>query len=97
MINWLYAVMTIFAQRFNIFSSKFDRSTALIAPPGYAPGNSDWWPYGFVLSLYLQVQTVDSSRGPRKDNLVMFSEVCNQQQQCVGYWLDQGLQTTARE
>jgi len=41
MINWLYAVMTIFAQRFNIFSSKFDRSTALIAPPGYAPGNSD--------------------------------------------------------
>jgi len=41
MINWLYAVMTIFAQRFNICSSKFERSTALIAPPGYAPCNSD--------------------------------------------------------
>jgi len=41
MIKWLYAVMTIFAQRFNICGSKFERSTAPIAPPGYAPGNSD--------------------------------------------------------
>jgi len=41
MINPLYAVMTIFAQRLNICSSKFERSTAPIAPPGYAPDNSD--------------------------------------------------------
>jgi len=41
-INWLYAVMTVFAQRFNISSSEFERSTARIASlPGYAPGNCD--------------------------------------------------------
>ena len=28
-----------------------------IATLGYAPTNSDWWPYGFVLILLLQVQT----------------------------------------
>jgi len=33
--------MTIFAQPFNICSSKFERSTVPIAPRGYAPGNSD--------------------------------------------------------
>ena len=49
--------MTIFAQRFNIFSAKVERSTAPIAPPGYAPGNIDYWPYDFVLILLLQVQT----------------------------------------
>jgi len=27
MINWVYTVMTVFAQRFNICSSKFERST----------------------------------------------------------------------
>jgi len=53
--------MTIFAQRFNICRSKFERSPALIAP-SYAPGNSDWWTYGFVLILL----SVDSSRWPRK-------------------------------
>jgi len=41
MINRLYEVMTIFAQRFNVCSSKFESSTAPIAPPGYKPGNSD--------------------------------------------------------
>jgi len=41
MIDWLYAVMTIFAQLFNICSSKFERSRALFDPPGYAPGNTD--------------------------------------------------------
>jgi len=41
MINWLYAVMRIFAQRFHICSLKFERRTAPIAPPGCAPGNSD--------------------------------------------------------
>ena len=30
---------------------------ASIAPLGYAPGNSDWWRYGIVLILLLQVQT----------------------------------------
>jgi len=39
MINWLCADMTEFAQRFNICSSKFERSRTLIAAPGYAPGN----------------------------------------------------------
>jgi len=41
MVNWLYVVMTIFAQQFNVCISKFERSTAPIAPPGYTPGNSD--------------------------------------------------------
>jgi len=40
MINRLYAVMTIFALRFSICSSKFESGTGPIAPPGYAPGNS---------------------------------------------------------
>jgi len=41
MINWLYAVVTIFDQGFNICSPKFGRSMVPIAPPGYAPGSSD--------------------------------------------------------
>jgi len=53
MINWLYAVMTIFAQPFNICNSKFERRTVPIALPGYAPGSSYWWPYGFVLIFLL--------------------------------------------
>jgi len=42
MINWLYAVMTIFVQRFNIYRPKFVRSAAPITPPNYAPDDSDW-------------------------------------------------------
>jgi len=34
MINWLDAVMTILAQRFNICSSKFERRMAPTASPG---------------------------------------------------------------
>jgi len=49
--------MTSFAQPFNICSSKFERRTVPIASPGYAPGNSYCWPYGFVLILLLRVQT----------------------------------------
>jgi len=49
--------MTIFAQRFNICCSKFERGSAPFDLPGYAPGNSDWLPYGFALILLLQVQT----------------------------------------
>jgi len=37
-INWLYAVMTLFAQQFNVCSSKFERSTA---PFDHPPGKSD--------------------------------------------------------
>jgi len=40
-INWLYAVTTIFAQRFNIYSSKFESTAPFDLPSGYAPGNSD--------------------------------------------------------
>jgi len=39
--NWMQAFMTTFAQRFDICYSKFERSMAPIAPPGYAPGNND--------------------------------------------------------
>jgi len=49
--------MTNFSQRFNICSSKFERNTAPIVPPGYAPDNSDCRPCGFVLILLLQLQT----------------------------------------
>jgi len=56
-INRLYAVMTIFAQWLNICSSKFEREYGAFHPPGYAPGNSDWWLCGFVFILLLQMQT----------------------------------------
>ena len=41
MNNWLYAVMTIFAQRFNICSPKVGGVTALFPSLGYALGNSN--------------------------------------------------------
>jgi len=47
MNNWLSAIMTIFGQRFNTCSSKFGGGGAFRSS-GYAPGNSDWWPCGFV-------------------------------------------------
>jgi len=49
--NWLHAVMTNVAQRLNICRSQSKKSTAPIAPPSYAPGNIDWWPFDFVLIL----------------------------------------------
>jgi len=47
MINGLYAVMTIFAQRFNFRYLQFKmwEDYGVYRPPGYTPGNSDWWPY----------------------------------------------------
>jgi len=48
MNNWLYAVMTIFAQRFNTCSPRFGgKMKASLPSPGYAPGSSNWWPCGF--------------------------------------------------
>ena len=38
MINWLYAIIIILLNG-SICSSKFERSTAPLAPPGYAPSN----------------------------------------------------------
>jgi len=74
LIDWLYVVTTIFAQLFNICNLKFERRTVPIAPPGYAPGSSYWWPYGVVLILLLQVQTLRQLTPSMKRH-----EICNQQ------------------
>jgi len=42
MNNWFYAVMTMFAQRFNSWSPKFGGRRRLSPSRGYAPGNTDW-------------------------------------------------------
>jgi len=41
MNNRHHAVMTIFAQRFNICSSKLERGYGAFRPHVYAPGNND--------------------------------------------------------
>ena len=90
MINWLYAVMTIFTQQFNICSSKFERSTAPIVPPAYAPGSSDWWPDSFVLILLLQVQTRRQLTPATKRQIWHGWLNLQPPAQCVAYWLEQG-------
>ena len=77
----LYTAMTIFAQRFNICSSKFETEYGAFRPARvYATGNSDCW------SFCCKCKHVDSSRQQRKDKLDVISEICNLQQnaQLVG-------------
>jgi len=45
--NWIYVVITIFAQHLIICSPKLMEWRRLLPPPGYASANSDWWLCGF--------------------------------------------------
>ena len=42
--NWFYVVITIFTQHLNICSPKLEEWRRHLPPPGYASGNSYWWP-----------------------------------------------------
>jgi len=78
-VNWLYAVMTIFAQRFNICSSNFERSTVPIALLVTHRATATDGHMFLSSSFCCKCKPLDSSRRSRKDKFVMVSKLCNQQ------------------
>ena len=96
MINRLHAVMTIFLNGSVCAVQNLIGVRRLSISPGYTPGNSGWLPYGFVLILLLQVRWI-AHAGHEKTNLTWLAKSATNSKMRSLLWLDQGLQTTARE
>jgi len=75
----LYAVMTSYAHRFNICSSKCGGRRRLLPPSGHTPGSSDRWLYGFDPFVAI-ANLLDNTHWRRTDKCGMVRKTCNREE-----------------